>query len=66
MFFGNNTEYDCARDIVDIRKIKADLVSVNVDKLINDGYLKREQSFYDRRKHCLLLMEKAKYSVKKR
>lgn len=42
MFFGNNTEYDCARDIVDIRKIKADLVSVNVDKLINDGYLKRE------------------------
>ena len=32
MFFGNNPEYDCAKDIVDVRKIKANLVSINVDK----------------------------------
>ncbi len=38
MFLANNSEYKTARDIVEIRKIKANLVSVNVDKLVNEGY----------------------------
>ena len=64
MFFGNNPEYDCAKDIVDVRKIKANLVSVNVDKLVNDGYLERKLALDDRRKYRLLLTTKGKALVK--
>ena len=32
MFLGNNPEYSTARDIVEVRQIKANLVSVNVDR----------------------------------
>ena len=31
MFLANNPEYTTARDIVEVRKIKANLVSINVD-----------------------------------
>ena len=41
MFLANNPEFCTARDIVEIRKLKANLVSVNVDKLVCDGYLER-------------------------
>lgn len=59
MFFGNNPEYKTARDVVELRKIKANLVSVNVDKLVNEGYLKRQESPGDRRKTLLFCTEKA-------
>lgn len=65
MFFGNNPEYDCAKDIVDVRKIKANLVSINVDKLVNDGYLERKLMLNDRRKYCLVLTKQGKALVKK-
>ena len=65
MFFGNNPEYDCAKDIVDVRKIKANLVSVNVDKLVNDGYLERKLVLNDRRKYRLVLTKQGKALVKK-
>ena len=32
MFLANNPEYTTARDIVEVRKIKANLVSVNVNR----------------------------------
>ena len=32
MFLANNPEYKTARDIVEIRKIKANLVSVNIER----------------------------------
>ena len=54
LFLANNPEYKTARDIVEIRKIKANLVSVNVDKLVNEGYLERksgqklQQSFVEK------------------
>lgn len=64
MFFGNNPEYDCAKDIVDVRKIKANLVSVNVDKLVNDGYLERKLMMNDRRKYRLVLTKQGKALVK--
>ena len=65
MFFGNNPEYDCAKDIVDVRKIKANLVSINVDKLVNDGYLERKLVLNDRRKYRLVLTKQGKALVKK-
>ena len=65
MFFGNNPEYDCAKDIVDVRKIKANLISINVDKLVNDGYLERKLMLNDRRKYRLVLTKQGKVLVKK-
>ena len=50
MFLGNNPEYSTARDIVEVRQIKANLVSVNVDRLVKDGYLSRKEVAGDRRK----------------
>ena len=42
MFLANNPGYRTAGDIVEVRRIKANLVSVNVDKLVREGYLRRE------------------------
>ena len=39
MFLANNPDCTTARDIVEIRKIKANLVSVNVDRLVQEGDL---------------------------
>ena len=57
---------DDAVDIVEempasvvIRKIKANLVSVNVDRLVQEGYLERRAVAGDRRKTQLLCTEKA-------
>ena len=48
-----------ARDIVEVRKLKANLVSVNIDKLVNEGYLIRKNVEGDRRKVQLLCTDKA-------
>lgn len=59
MFFANNPQYQTARDVVEIRKLKANLVSVNVDKLVCEGYLERHAAPDDRRKTLLLCTQKA-------
>ena len=59
MFLANNPEYTTARDIVEVRKIKANLVSINVDKLVGEDYLRREADTDDRRKTHLLCTDKA-------
>lgn len=59
MFLGNNPEYKTAVEIVEIRRIKANLVSVNVDKLVQEGYLERRTVRGDRRKTELICTEKA-------
>ena len=59
MFLANNPEYTMAKDIVEIRKLKANLVSINVEKLVKEGYLVRESMEEDRRKNRLLLTPKA-------
>ena len=41
LFLANNPAYKTASDIVDVRRIKANLVSVNVDKLVQEGLLER-------------------------
>ena len=59
MFLGNNPAYNTARDIVELRHIKANLVSVNVDRLVREGYLVRSQPPGDRRKTALSCTGKA-------
>ena len=54
MFLANNPKYTTARDIIEVRKIKANLVSVNVDKLVADGYIIRKETVGDRRKTQLI------------
>ena len=65
MFLANNPEFRTARDIVEVRKLKANLVSVNVDKLVCDGYLERHAVKSDRRKTELLCTEKAQPIIAK-
>ena len=50
LFLANNPECDTASDIVELRKIKANLVSVNVNRLVEEGYLHREPVPGDRRR----------------
>lgn len=59
MFLGNNPAYKTARDVVELRCLKANLVSVNVDRLVQEGYLVRRQAAGDRRKTELLCTDKA-------
>lgn len=65
LFLANNPEYKTARDIVEIRNIKANLVSVNVDKLVQEGYLMRRTITGDRRKTELICTEKADPVIEK-
>ena len=65
LFLANNPEYHTARDIVEVRRLKANLVSVNVDRLVKDGYLIREKVPGDRRKIKLTLTEKAEPVIQK-
>lgn len=64
MFLANNPDYKSARDIVEVRHIKANLVSVNVDKLVQEGYLERRPVATDRRKIELFCTEKAQPIIK--
>ena len=65
MFLANNPNYTTARDIVEVRHIKANLVSVNVDKLVQEGYLERYAVASDRRKTKLLCTGKAAPIIRK-
>ena len=42
MFLANNPGYQTASDVVEVRKLKANLVSVNIDRLVQEGYLVRD------------------------
>ena len=65
MFLANQPEYKSARDVVEIRKIKANLVSINVEKLVHEGLLERKHIVGDRRKVELSITEKANAIVEK-
>ena len=62
LFLANNPSYRTARDIVEVRHIKANLVSVNVDKLVQEGYLTRQPVAGDRRKTALACTPRARRS----
>ena len=59
MFLANNPDRRTASDIVEFRHIKANLVSMNVDRLVKEGYLERREVPGDRRKCRLVCTEKA-------
>ena len=59
LFLANNPAYHTARDIVEVRKLKANLVSVNIARLAEDGYLTRSPIPGDRRKVDLALTPQA-------
>ena len=59
LFLANNPDYHTARDIVEVRNLKANLVSIHLDRLEDEGYLVRTAVEGDRRKRALQLTEKA-------
>ena len=59
MFLANNPGYQTASDVVEVRKLKANLVSVNIDRLVQEGYLVREADPGDRRRCRLVCTDKA-------
>lgn len=59
LFLANNPAYCTATDIVKKRGIKANLVSVHVERLVNEGYLQRQPVPGDRRKVQLKCTELA-------
>ncbi len=65
LFLANNPEYRTARDIVELRHIKANLVSVYVERLVQEGYLDRRPVENDRRKTELLCTEKAQPIIRR-
>ena len=65
MFLANNPEYNTARDIVEIRGLKANLVSINIEKLVKEGFLERMPDAKDRRKNVLICTENAKPIIEK-
>ena len=59
LFLVNNPKCDTARDIVEVRHLKANLVSIHLDRLEAEGYITRASVQGDRRKRALRLTEKA-------
>lgn len=51
MFIANNPESNTAGDICRCRGLKTGIVSVYVDRLVNEGLLLRQAVQGDRRKH---------------
>ena len=65
MFLANNPDYNTARDIVEIRGLKANLVSINIEKLVSEGLLERITDTNDRRKNVLKCTEKSEGVIEK-
>ena len=59
MFLSNNPEHCTAKEISRLRGLKENIISVNVNKLVAEGYLEREGDANDRRKVHLKCTGKA-------
>ncbi len=64
MFLSNNPEHCTAKEISKYRGFKENIISVNVNKLVTEGYLLRQSDREDRRKVRLLCTEKAAAIIK--
>lgn len=58
LFIANNPMYNTAKDVCEIRGIKKGIISVTVERLVQNGYLTRENDRNDRRIQRLCLTEK--------
>lgn len=65
MFLTNNPDRYTAKEISATKNIKANVVSLHVDKLVNDGYLMRRNVEGDRRKVRLICTDKAQPIIEK-
>lgn len=65
MFLYNNPDRYTAKEISATRNIKANVVSLHVDKLVKDGYLLRQSVEGDRRKVRLICTDKARPIIEK-
>ena len=65
MLLGTRPELTTARDIVQQGGIKKNLVSMNVEKLVDQGYLDRQPIPGDRRQVKLVLTDKAAPVIEK-
>lgn len=59
LFLANNPEHNTAKDICRMRGHKSGIVSVYVERLVNDGLLERQEMPGDRRQTRLVCTEKA-------
>ena len=59
LFLANNPEHNTAKDICRMRGHKPGIVSVHVERLVNDGLLERREMPGDRRQTKLVCTEKA-------
>ena len=65
MFLANNPDHCTAKDISRLRGFKENIISVNVNKLVTEGYLLRQSDREDRRKVRLICTEKAASIVRR-
>ena len=65
MFLANNPGYDTAKDICTMRHLKPGIVSFHVEKLVQEGYLERQNVPGDRRKCRLVCTEKGAPIIEK-
>ena len=59
LFIANNPENNTASDVCQCRGLKPGIVSVHVDRLVNEGLLVRAESVSDRRKTRLVCTDAA-------
>ena len=65
MYIAEHDEYTTAKKIVELGGIKKNLVSMNVEKLVQQGYIIRKEDPGDRRRVRLELTDKASAIVEK-
>lgn len=65
MFLSENPDRYTAKEISTTKNIRANVVSIHVDKLVNSGYLMRESVEGDRRKVRLICTEQAQPLIEK-
>ena len=65
MFIANNPENATAKDVCRCRGLKAGIVSVHIDRLVNEGLLSRQAVPGDRRKTQLVCTDSANSIIEK-
>ena len=63
LFLANNPEHNTAKDICRMRGHKSGIVSVHVERLVNDGLLERREMPGDRRQTRLICRRKRSLSA---
>lgn len=65
LFLANNPEHNTAKDICRLRGHKPGIVSVHVERLVQDGLLERQEMPGDRRQTRLVCTEQAQVLIER-